>query len=133
MNSLQNKECRYLSTLRPLGCWVNLDQEFKIENPKDTDVNPFDPTWKVHSVLVTDAPLPDEKIQSYQLTDLQKVNNQKALCDILNGMVLNVKAERTEVLIKEELGAKIQAGKIKNRTVLNKMVERYVNSCNGVF
>lgn len=128
-----NTEYRYLSTLRPLGCWVNLDQEFRIETPTDTDVNPFDPTWKVHSVLVTDAPLPNEKIQSYQLTDLQTVNNQKALDDILNEMVLNVKAERTEVLIKEELGAKIRAGKIKNCTVLNKMVEKYVNSCNGVF
>lgn len=133
MNSLQNTEYRYLSTLRPLGCWVNLDQEFRIEKPANADVNPFDPTWKVHSVLVTEAPLPNEKIQSYQLTDLQKVINQKALYDILNDMVLNVKTERTEVLIKEELGAKIRAGKIKNRTVLTKMVEKYVNSCNGAF
>ena len=47
-------------------------------------------------------------------------------------MNLNVKAARVEAGIKDELWEKIKVGKIKNETVLNKMVEKYVNYVNNI-
>ncbi|MDD2402857.1 MAG: hypothetical protein PHD60_11775 [Clostridia bacterium] len=122
---------RYASLLRPLGSWVSLDYEYRIEDPKETDIDPFRPDWKAHDVLVTEFPLLKEEITSLQLTEVQEMKKRKELYDKLYEMTLNVKAERYETVIKEELGDKIRSGKIKNETVLNKMVEKYVKYANG--
>lgn len=124
-------EYRYASLLRPLGCWVSLDYEYRIEDPLEDDIDPFRPDWKAHNVLVTGYPLLNEEIASLQLTDVQEMNNRKALYDSLYEMTLNVKAERYETMIKEELGDKIRAGKIKTETILNKMIDKYVKYANG--
>lgn len=124
-------EYRYASLLRPLGCWLSLDYEYRIEAPQETDIDPFRPDWPAHNVLVTEYPLLKGEIESLQLTDVQEMHKRKALYDVLEGMSLNVKAERYETMIKEELGDKIRKGKIKDKIVLNKMVEKYVNYANG--
>jgi hypothetical protein len=123
---------RYLSPFRPLGSWVFLEQNFSIESPLESDVDPFRPDWRIHDVLVTETPLPKEKIESLQLIDLAEALKRKALCDTLDEMDLNVKAARVEAVIKDELWEKIKAGKIKNETVLNKMVEKHVNYANSI-
>lgn len=120
-----NMSYRYLSPLRPLGCWVSLDQEFTLEEPLPSDIDPFDPEWHIHNVLVTESPLPKEKIKSLQLIDLELVNNQKILCDKLDKMEIRTKTAYVETMVKEELKSKIIAGKIKNETVLEKMVSKY--------
>lgn len=122
---------RYASLFRPLGCWVNLDRPFTIEDPTETDIDPFRPDWPAHNVLVTEEPLQKDKIESLQLTDIQEMHKRKALYDTLYEMTLNVKVERYESMIKEELGEKIRNGKIKDENVLNKMVTKYVNYANG--
>lgn len=122
---------RYASLLRPIGCWVSLDQEFSIEEPLNTDIDPFRADWNAHNVLVTEFPLPNDKIEALQLTDVQEMKTRKELYDKLFEMTFNVKAERYETMIKEELGEKIRVGKIKNETVLSKMVEKYVKYANG--
>ena len=122
---------RYASLLRPLGCWVFLTQDFSIEEPLESDVDPFRADWKAHNVLVTEFPLKKEEIQSLQLTDVQEMKNRKELYDKLLEMPLNVKAERYETMIKEELGDKIRDGKIKNEALLDKMITKYVNYVNG--
>lgn len=122
---------RYASLLRPPGCWVSIDQEYLIEEPLETDIDPFRDDWKAHNVLITEFPLPKEKIQSLQLTDVQEMKKRKELYDKLYEMTLNVKAERYESMIKEELGDKIRLGKIKNQTVLDKMIQKYVKYVNG--
>lgn len=123
-------EYRYASLLRPLGCWVSIDQEFRIENPLDSDVDPFNPDWPAHDVLITEEPLSKEKIESLQLTDIAAMNERKQLYDLLNSMSLDVRVSRNEVLIKDELGDKIKTGKIRNEVVLDKMVSKYVNYVN---
>lgn len=122
---------RYLSPYRPLGSWVFLEQKFIIENPLESDVDPFRPDWRIHNVLVTEEPLQKDKIESLQLIDLSEALKRKALCDLLDEMNLNVKAARVEAGIKDELWEKIKVGKIKNENVLNKMIEKYVNYANG--
>jgi len=122
---------RYASLLRPLGCWVSLDHPFTIEDPLESDIDPFKPDWKAHDVLITEVPLPKEKIESLQLTDIQEMKIRKELYDKLYEMTLNVKAEIYETMIKEELGDKIRVGKIKTETVLDKMIEKYVKYVNG--
>lgn len=124
-------EYRYASLMRPLGSWLSLDYEYRIEDPKETDIDPFRPDWKAYDVLVTGFPLLKEEIASLQLTDVAEMRTRKELYDKLYEMTLNVKAERYETMIKEELGDKIREGKIKTETVLNKMVEKYVKFANG--
>jgi len=130
--TIPHAEYRYASLLRPLGCWISLDCEYRIEDPLESDVDPFRPDWRIHNVLVTEEPLQKDKIESLQLIDLSEALKRKALCDLLDEMNLNVKAARVEAGIKDELWEKIKVGKIKNETVLNKMVEKYVNYVNNI-
>ncbi len=123
-------EYRYASLLRPIGCWVYLNQNFRIEDPLESDIDPFNPDWPAHNVLVSDEPLPTEKIESLQLTDVAAMKERKRLYDLLNNMSLDTRVARNEVLIKEELGDKIRVGKIKNEVVLKRIVEKYVNYVN---
>ncbi len=123
---------RYASLLRPLGSWVSLDYEYRIEEPAETDIDPFRPDWPAHNVLVTEYPLLKEEIKSLQLTDVAEMKKRKELYDKLYEMTFNVNAERYETMIKDELGEKIRNGKIKDENVLNKMVTKYVNYVNGV-
>lgn len=117
---------RYSSKLRPLGCWLNLDQTVTIEDPTPADVDPFDPEWKIHNVLVTETPLQAEKIKSLQLLDVQQAQAQKKLYDLLMSMKLDCNA-KVEICIKFELGDKIKAGKIKDEATLNKLVKKNVD------
>jgi hypothetical protein len=116
------QEYRYASLLRPLGSWVSLEQPFRIEDPKESDVDAFNPGWRAHDVLVTESPLDPEKIKSLQLTDIEESRNQKALCDKLYSMNLNHKYES---MIKDELGDKIRECKVKTEDQLNRMIEKY--------
>ncbi|WP_155402892.1 hypothetical protein [Methanosarcina mazei] len=129
--TIPHVEYRYASLLRPLGSWISLDCEYRIEDPQETDIDPFRADWKAHDVLITGYPLPLEEIASLQLTDIAEMQKRKALYDHLFEMTLNVKVERYETMIKDELGDKIRSGKIKNENVLNKMIEKYVNYANG--
>lgn len=129
--TIPHAEYRYASLLRPLGCWISLDCEYRIEDPLESDVDPFRADWKAHDVLITGEPLQKDKIESLQLTDVAEMQKRKALYDHLFEMTLNVKVERYETMIKDELGDKIRSGKIKNENVLNKMIEKYVNYANG--
>jgi hypothetical protein len=112
------QEYRYASLLRPLGSWVSLEQPFRIEDPKESDVDAFNPGWRAHDVLVTESPLDPEKIKSLQLTDIEESRNQKALYDALYSMELHAD-------IKYELGEKIRETKIRTEDQLNRMIEKY--------
>lgn len=122
---------RYLSPYRPLGSWVSLDIPYSLEIPTETDINPFDPTWKIHDVLITESPLNKEKVKALQLWELSELNNAKSLYDTLQSMKLDVKAPYYETCIKEELSQKITEFKIKNIETLNKMVDKYVKYVNN--
>jgi hypothetical protein len=84
---------RYASLLRPLGCWVSIDQEYSIEEPQEKDIDPFRPDWPAHNVIVTDEPLSKEKIKSLQLTDIAEMQKRKDLCNILEGKEIKTKSE----------------------------------------
>lgn len=131
LNGAENMSYRYLSLLRPLGCWLSIEQPYTIETPTETDVDPFRPDWPAHDVLVTEEPLPKERIESLQLTDLSEMQKRKILYDKLFEMSLNVKAAIYEVGIKAELGDKIRSGKIRDEVVLGKMVDKYVKYVNS--